>query len=249
MFVGLPTPFAPPAMPLGGGGRAHRQCRPRAPDAPRRIAQWCEGRVPEPFRDLVDENAGLEQVRGPVGPERVRVREPLRHARGQAQPPDEPVHGHCGERERILSEMKPLTTPGARAAPPPARGPRARDRPCRARKSGGGERWCAGGAGRGPAGRAARPSEAHSRPGPAAARSRACPRWWAGRGPVEDWRNRYRSASLAAGPHPVELARRERPRDGTGRGRAHAPSRDTRARWRAPPGVHPARRRWARWRP
>ena len=39
--------------------------------------------VPEPGGDLVHRDAGLEQVGGPVGAQRVRVREPLGHAGGQ----------------------------------------------------------------------------------------------------------------------------------------------------------------------
>ena len=58
--------------------------------------------VPEPRGDLVDGDAGLEQVGGPVGPERVRVREPLGHAGGLAVAAHEPVHGDGGEGERVL---------------------------------------------------------------------------------------------------------------------------------------------------
>jgi hypothetical protein len=39
--------------------------------------------VPEPRRDLMDGYAGLEQMRRPVGPEHVRMRQPPRAARQQ----------------------------------------------------------------------------------------------------------------------------------------------------------------------
>ena len=58
--------------------------------------------VPEPRGDLVDGDAGLEQVGGPVGPECVWVREPLGYAGGPARAPDEAVHRDGGEGERIL---------------------------------------------------------------------------------------------------------------------------------------------------
>ena len=58
--------------------------------------------VPEPSGDLVDGDAGLKQVGGPVGAERVRVRQPLRHANGVAVAADEPVRGDGGEGERVL---------------------------------------------------------------------------------------------------------------------------------------------------
>ena len=58
--------------------------------------------MPEPRGDLVDRDAGLEQVAGPVGPERVRVREPFGHPGGLALAAHEPVHGDGGEGERVL---------------------------------------------------------------------------------------------------------------------------------------------------
>jgi hypothetical protein len=58
--------------------------------------------VPEPRGDLVDGDAGLEQVGGPVGPERVRVREPLGHPSGVAVAAHEPVDGDGGEGEGLF---------------------------------------------------------------------------------------------------------------------------------------------------
>ena len=58
--------------------------------------------VPEPGGDLVDGDAGLEEVGGPVGTERVRVCEPLGHACRQTVAAHEPVHGDRGEGERVL---------------------------------------------------------------------------------------------------------------------------------------------------
>ena len=57
--------------------------------------------VPEPGGDFVDGDAGLEQVGGPVGAERVGVREPLGHAGGMAVTAHEPVHRDRGEGERV----------------------------------------------------------------------------------------------------------------------------------------------------
>jgi hypothetical protein len=50
----------------------------------------------------VDRNAGLKEMGGPVGPERVRVRTPLGHACGQAVAAHQPVRGHGGEGEGVL---------------------------------------------------------------------------------------------------------------------------------------------------
>ena len=61
--------------------------------------------VPEPRGDLMDGDAGLEQMRGPVGPERVRVREPLGHPSGVAVATHEPVHGHGREGERLFAAV------------------------------------------------------------------------------------------------------------------------------------------------
>src|ERR1035438_5333981 len=45
---------------------------------------------------------GLEAVGGPVGTQRVRVREPLRHAGSRAAATHEPVNANGGEGERLL---------------------------------------------------------------------------------------------------------------------------------------------------
>jgi hypothetical protein len=58
--------------------------------------------VPEPGRDGVHRHAGLEAVRGPVGAQRVRVRQPLRHAGGRAAATHEPVHADSGQGEGLL---------------------------------------------------------------------------------------------------------------------------------------------------
>src|SRR5450755_4128986 len=58
--------------------------------------------VPEPGGDGVHGHPGLEAVRGPVGAQRVRVREPLRHARRQAAAAHEPMDADGGEGERLL---------------------------------------------------------------------------------------------------------------------------------------------------
>jgi hypothetical protein len=58
--------------------------------------------VPEPRGDLVHGHAGLEQVSGPVGPERMRVRQPLGHPGSLAVAAHEPVHGRGGEGQRLL---------------------------------------------------------------------------------------------------------------------------------------------------
>jgi len=47
-------------------------------------------------------HAGLEAVGGPVGAQRVRVREPLGHAGGRAPALHQPVDANGGERERPL---------------------------------------------------------------------------------------------------------------------------------------------------
>ena len=73
-----------------------------------RVAERRSGRssaevdVPEPRRHLVDRDAGLEAVGGPVGAQRVRVREPLGHAGGRAAAAHEPVNSDGGEGERRL---------------------------------------------------------------------------------------------------------------------------------------------------
>jgi hypothetical protein len=58
--------------------------------------------VPEPGGDGVHGHAGLEQVRGPVGAQRLRVREPLGHAGGCAAAAHEPVHADRGEGEGLF---------------------------------------------------------------------------------------------------------------------------------------------------
>ena len=58
--------------------------------------------VPEPRGDLVDGDAGLEAVRRPVGPQRVRVAESLGDAGGEAGPVEDPVHGDGGEGEGLF---------------------------------------------------------------------------------------------------------------------------------------------------
>jgi hypothetical protein len=58
--------------------------------------------VPDPGGDLMDGDAGLEQVGGPVGPQGVRVREPIGDARGLAVAAHEAVHGDGGKGERLL---------------------------------------------------------------------------------------------------------------------------------------------------
>ncbi len=61
--------------------------------------------VPEPRGDLVDGDTGLEAVGGPVGAQRVRVREPTGHAGGLAVAADEPVDGLVGEGEGWLAAV------------------------------------------------------------------------------------------------------------------------------------------------
>ncbi len=58
--------------------------------------------VTEAGRNLVDADPGLEAVRGPVGPQRVWVREPLRYASDTAGAADKPVHSLGRESDRIL---------------------------------------------------------------------------------------------------------------------------------------------------
>jgi hypothetical protein len=58
--------------------------------------------VSEASGDLVDRDAGLEQVGGPVGPERVRVPEPLRHSSGDTGAAHQPMHRDGREREGLL---------------------------------------------------------------------------------------------------------------------------------------------------
>jgi hypothetical protein len=58
--------------------------------------------VAEPCGDLVYGHAGLQEVGGPVGPERVRVRQPLRYSSAVAVAAHEPVHRDRGEGERFL---------------------------------------------------------------------------------------------------------------------------------------------------
>jgi hypothetical protein len=50
----------------------------------------------------VNRDAGLETLGGPVGAQRVRVREPLGHAGGRAAAPHEPVYTDGGEGEGLL---------------------------------------------------------------------------------------------------------------------------------------------------
>ena len=45
---------------------------------------------------------GLQAAGGPVGAQRVRVREPLGYAGGRAAAAHEPVHGDGGQGERVL---------------------------------------------------------------------------------------------------------------------------------------------------
>jgi hypothetical protein len=61
--------------------------------------------MPKAGGDLVDGDARLEQVGGPVGAERMRVRQPLGHSSGVAVAAHEPVHGDGGEGERVLVAM------------------------------------------------------------------------------------------------------------------------------------------------
>ena len=61
--------------------------------------------VPEPGGDLVDGDAGLEKVGSPVGPERVRMRQPLGHPSGVAVATHEPVHGDGREGERLFAAV------------------------------------------------------------------------------------------------------------------------------------------------
>jgi hypothetical protein len=57
--------------------------------------------VTEPGRDGVHRHARLETVRGPVGAQRVRVAEPLRHAGGRAAAANQSVHAAGGEGDRL----------------------------------------------------------------------------------------------------------------------------------------------------
>jgi hypothetical protein len=58
--------------------------------------------VPEPGGDRVHWHAGLEAVGGPVGAQRVRVRDPLRHARRQAAAAHKPMDADGGKGERLF---------------------------------------------------------------------------------------------------------------------------------------------------
>jgi hypothetical protein len=51
--------------------------------------------VPEASRDLMDRNAGLQAVGGPVRPERVGVRKTIRDPGGQTVTADQAVDGLC----------------------------------------------------------------------------------------------------------------------------------------------------------
>jgi hypothetical protein len=56
----------------------------------------------EPGRDGVNGHASLEALRGPVGPQRMRVRELVGDARGRAATAHKPMNGDRGEGERRL---------------------------------------------------------------------------------------------------------------------------------------------------
>jgi len=177
-------------------------------------------------------------MRGPVGPERVRVRQPIGHASGLPVTTHEPMHGHGGEGEMLLVAVAaeahkqglliehpdaaservggPPPTPRAPAGRPQPQGPRARGRPCRARRADGGEHWTADGAGPAPAGCAVRPRVARNPRAHATGHSRACPRSCAGRRPAEGSHSRCRSASPAARARGGAPARPRPPRPGRG---------------------------------
>lgn len=53
----------------------------------------------------MNRGAGLEWVRGPVGPQRVRVREAFRDAGGEAVTADEPVDRLSGQRLRFFAAV------------------------------------------------------------------------------------------------------------------------------------------------
>jgi hypothetical protein len=63
--------------------------------------------VAEPGRDGVHRHAGLETVRSPVGTQRMRVAEPLRHASGRAAAPHDSMHGDGGQGERLFMSVAP----------------------------------------------------------------------------------------------------------------------------------------------
>jgi hypothetical protein len=59
--------------------------------------------MPETSRDLMDRNAGLQTMGGgPLGPERVRVRETVRDPSGQTVAADQSVDGLSRQRDRAL---------------------------------------------------------------------------------------------------------------------------------------------------
>jgi hypothetical protein len=58
--------------------------------------------VPEPGRDGVHRHARLEAVGRPVGTQRVRVRQPLRHAGSRAAATHEPMDANGREGKRLL---------------------------------------------------------------------------------------------------------------------------------------------------
>lgn len=59
--------------------------------------------MPESRRHDVHGDAGLEEVRGPVGAQGVRMREALRHGGAQAVAPHELVDRLAGEGEGIFA--------------------------------------------------------------------------------------------------------------------------------------------------
>jgi hypothetical protein len=147
---------------------------------------------------------GREALGGPVGARRLRVREPLEHARrprscgaraglrrrrraeGAAR-----VRGGRALANRGCSSSSPCprargrgrsATPRSPAAQLGAPGPRTRDRVCRARTAGTAGRSSGGGGDRARGGLAARRSEARSRRAPPAARGRVCRRACGGQG-------------------------------------------------------------------
>jgi hypothetical protein len=63
--------------------------------------------VPKAGADGMDGNAGLQTLRGPVGAQRVRMREPLGYAGSRAAAPHQPMHADGGQGERILVAVAP----------------------------------------------------------------------------------------------------------------------------------------------
>ena len=143
----------------------------------------------------MDGDAGLEQVGGPVGAERVGVREPVGHAGGMAVAAHEPVHSDSGEGARVpVAVAAEADEQRLLVEQPDTAGERMdRDPGLQCVLDGLGDRDLALPAALAAhveavvAGVGARPSAIRSRP---AARNRVCQRWCGGRTRAAGWRSR-----------------------------------------------------------